>query len=185
MNKVRANKDTFNFQNSNYPTVEYRQDKNSFAKKSSISYIITSPFDNRHHVYIPHKDKEKKQKNKRIENQVSSETARQILSEAEYNGVPVDIYLKSFVEQNSENGKNSLPKVRRKAVRVDLSKSRKWLKENRRKYLGQWIVLDGDKLIGAGENPQPFVEKARADGVKIPFVKYIEDNTEPFTGGWL
>lgn len=23
------------------------------------------------------------------------------------------------------------------------------------------------------------------DGVKVPFVKFVEDDSEPFTGGWL
>ena len=116
--------------------------------------------------------------NRSTEN-LSSETARRILFEAKESGVSVESYLEAIA--NETNG----DAVKKAGKTVDLSKSRNWLKENRRKYLGQWIVLDEDRLIGAGDDPRPFVEKARKNGVEIPFVKFIEDDSEPFTGGWL
>ena len=97
------------------------------------------------------------------------------------NGVSVENYLEEIA--NGTNG--DAPKIRTASEKVDLSKSREWLKENRQKYLGKWIVLDEDKFIGADDDPRPIVEKARQMGVKIPFVKFIEDDSEPFTGGWL
>lgn len=118
--------------------------------------------------------------NSSIEN-LSSEVARQILFEAKENGVSVENYLEAIA--NETNG--DAAKVRTVSGKVDLSNSREWLKENRQKYIGQWIVLDGDKLIGAGNDPRPIVEKARQTGVKVPFVKFVEDDSKPFTGGWL
>ncbi len=115
-----------------------------------------------------------------IEN-LTPEVARQILFEAKENGVSVENYLEAIATET--NGKTS--HVRRVSDKVDLSKSREWLKENRQKYLNKWIVLDENKLIGAGDDPRPIVEKARQMEVKIPFVKFIEDDSEPFTGGWL
>ena len=79
----------------------------------------------------------------------------------------------------------SLPKVRRVAVTWDFSKSREWLKAHRDEHIGKWIVLDGDKLIGAGDDPRPIVAQARAAGVTQPFVEFIRDTSEPFMGGWL
>jgi hypothetical protein len=79
----------------------------------------------------------------------------------------------------------SLPKVRKATIKYDFSKSREWLKQHRGEYIGQWIVLDGDRLIGAGDDPRPIVEQARAEGVTLPFVKFIRDTSEPFMGGWL
>jgi hypothetical protein len=79
----------------------------------------------------------------------------------------------------------SLPKVRRVAVTLDFTKSREWLKAHRDEYIGKWIVLDGDKLIGAGDDPRPIVEQARSAGVTQPFVEFIRDTSEPFMGGWL
>lgn len=116
---------------------------------------------------------------------ISSNIAQQILLEAKRNGVSVEDYLENIAKKANENGHKNLPKVRKTTTKVDFSKEREWLRENKHKYLGQWIVLDGNMLIGAGENPFPFVEKARKDGVKIPFVKFITDDSEPFTGGWL
>ncbi len=117
-----------------------------------------------------------------IEN-LNSETARRILLEAKNNGVSVEDYLEEIANENpaNENGNEA----RTVSERVDLSKSHEWLKENRQKYIGKWVVLDGGRFIGAGDDPRPFVEQARQTGVKIPFVKFVEDDREPFTGGWL
>ncbi len=109
--------------------------------------------------------------------------ARQILLEAKSNGVSVENYLEAVA--NETNGNGSVPQVRTVSGKVDLSKSSEWLKENRQKHLGKWIVLDGNRFIGAGDDPRSIVEKARKDGVKVPFVKFVEDDREPFTGGWL
>lgn len=112
------------------------------------------------------------------ETEINPAIARQILANAKHKGVTVEVYLKEISE-------NNYPKVRKTNERVDLSLSQKWLDENQHNYVGKWVVLDGDKLIGSGDDPRPIVEKARAIGVKIPFVKRIEDTSEPFIGGWL
>lgn len=79
----------------------------------------------------------------------------------------------------------SLPKIRRVSVDYDFSKSREWLKAHHHQYLGRWIVLDGDRLIGAGDDPRPIVAQARAEGLTRLFVEFIRDTSEPFMGGWL
>jgi hypothetical protein len=112
------------------------------------------------------------------EPEINPNVARQIIENARLKGVTVEVYLK-------EISKRDYPKVKVTNDRVDLSLSQKWLDENQHNYVGKWIVLDGDKLIGYGDNPLPIVEKARSMGVKIPFVKRIEDTSEPFMGGWL
>ena len=119
------------------------------------------------------------------ETKINSTIARQILLEAKKNGVSVEDYLNEAAKEKSNDENGNSPKVRRTKTNVDLSKENKWLKENQHKYIGKWIVLDGDKLIGAGDDPIPFAAKARANGVKIPFVQFIEDDSVPFTGGWL
>lgn len=79
----------------------------------------------------------------------------------------------------------SLPKIRRVTVEYDFSKSREWLKAHRHEHIGKWIVLEGDRLIGAGDDPRPIVAQARAEGVTTPFVEFVRDTAEPFMGGWL
>ena len=66
------------------------------------------------------------------------------------------------------------------------AKSLRWLHENREKYLGQWVALDGDRLIASGSTAKEVYLKAKAEGVEIPFVELVTEQ-EPvhFTGGWL
>ena len=66
------------------------------------------------------------------------------------------------------------------------ARSLRWLDENRQKYLGQWVALDGDRFIGGGATAQEVYLKAKAEGVAIPFVELVSDREPvPFTGGWL
>ena len=61
-----------------------------------------------------------------------------------------------------------------------------WLNENRQKYLGRWVALDGHRLIATGETAKEVYSKAKAEGVKIPFVELVtEEEPTPFSGGWL
>lgn len=115
---------------------------------------------------------------------ISSQTARQILLDAEKKGVTVEVYLKNLAEAQSEDSSKELA-LKKSTIDYDFAESRVWLKNNARKYVGRWIVLNGKKLIGTGKNPIPLVEKARLAGVKIPFVQFINDDSKPFTGGWL
>jgi hypothetical protein len=65
------------------------------------------------------------------------------------------------------------------------AKSLRWLDENREKYLGQWVALDGDRLIASGPTAKEVYSKAKAEGVDIPFVELVvERESVPFTGGW-
>ena len=79
----------------------------------------------------------------------------------------------------------TLPKVRKASFRYDFSKCDEWLAAHRHEYIGQWVVLDGDKLIGAGNDPRPIVAQARAGGMEMLFVELIRDTSKPFMGGWL
>jgi hypothetical protein len=62
----------------------------------------------------------------------------------------------------------------------------RWLEENREKYLGQWVALDGDRLLASGSTAKEVYSKAKAEGVEIPFVELVTGR-EPVssTGGWL
>ena len=66
------------------------------------------------------------------------------------------------------------------------AQSLRWLHENRDKYSGQWVALDGDRLIASGTTAKEVYSKAKAEGVEIPFVELVtERESAPFTGGWL
>lgn len=66
------------------------------------------------------------------------------------------------------------------------AQSLRWLHENRDKYSGQWVALDGDRLIASGTTAKEVYSKAKAEGIEIPFVELVtERESVPFTGGWL
>lgn len=65
------------------------------------------------------------------------------------------------------------------------AKSLRWLDENREKYAGQWVALDGDRLIASGATAKEVYLKAKTEGVEIPFVELVTgQESGPFTGGW-
>ena len=66
------------------------------------------------------------------------------------------------------------------------ARSLRWLHENREKYSGQWVALDGDRLMASGPTAKEVYSKAKAEGVAIPFVEQVTDpEPVPSTGGWL
>lgn len=65
-------------------------------------------------------------------------------------------------------------------------RSLRWLHENREKYSGQWVALNGDRLMASGPTAKEVYYKAKAEGVEIPFVELVTDpEPVPSTGGWL
>lgn len=81
-----------------------------------------------------------------------------------------------------------VPQVRRSARGVaDHSKLDEWLRQNRDKYRGQWVVLDEDRLVGhaaTAAEATAFVEQARTEGVRSPFVQKIPLDDEPIWMMW-
>jgi len=75
------------------------------------------------------------------------------------------------------------PEVRRVPL-VDIARETQWLKEHRHEYIGQWVALDGDRLISHGTNAREVSEAARAAGVEVPFFTRIEPDEELPFGGW-
>jgi len=66
------------------------------------------------------------------------------------------------------------------------AKSLRWLDENREKYSGQWVALDGDRLIASGPTAKEVYSKAKAEGGEIPFVELVTNPERvASTGGWL
>jgi predicted membrane GTPase involved in stress response len=59
-----------------------------------------------------------------------------------------------------------------------------WLKAHREEFAGQYVALDGDRLVGVGATIREAHEQARLQGVESPFITHISSvNDAPF-GGW-
>lgn len=60
-----------------------------------------------------------------------------------------------------------------------------WLKSHREEYGGQYVALDGDRLVAVGPNYRVAREKARAAGKTNAFVTYLSKPDEMAEmGGW-
>ncbi|HXB67246.1 MAG TPA: DUF5678 domain-containing protein [Candidatus Acidoferrales bacterium] len=59
-----------------------------------------------------------------------------------------------------------------------------WLAENRSEYAGQWVALDGNKLLAHGPTAHEVYEQARASGVALPLVVQVEPPDQLPFGGW-
>lgn len=62
--------------------------------------------------------------------------------------------------------------------------AKKWINEHRDEYLGQWVALDGDRLIGHGFNARELHLKAKSEGIEIPFVEQVNEEPKFFYAGW-
>ena len=79
-----------------------------------------------------------------------------------------------------KNGGNE--KVEEKVRKFNLAM--KWIEENRAEYLGKWVCLDGDKLIGFGEDGTKVYNEAIAKGIKSPFMEFVKEEETHYLGGW-
>ncbi|MFN7949752.1 MAG: antitoxin family protein [Blastocatellia bacterium] len=99
-----------------------------------------------------------------------------------------DLAEHSRVRVTIEPVSRPVPKVRRSPHgRVDNSRENEWLKQHQNEYRGQWVVLDGDRLIGhaaSASEVKAFIEQARQEGVRAPFVHYIDEDPEPIWMMW-
>ena len=69
-----------------------------------------------------------------------------------------------------------------------------WLKAHREEYAGQYVALDGNRLVGSGSTIREATDEARRQGIDHPFLTHISSandapandapaNDAPF-GGW-
>jgi Family of unknown function (DUF5678) len=61
----------------------------------------------------------------------------------------------------------------------DPEPSRRWMAAHRAEYAGQWVALDGDRLIASGATEAEVADAAEADGAYLPLIGYIPHPDEP------
>lgn len=62
-------------------------------------------------------------------------------------------------------------------------KARQWIEDHKEEYDGQYVVLEGDRLIASGTDSKTVYNEARSKGFKSPFLVRIKAERLPF-GGW-
>lgn len=62
-------------------------------------------------------------------------------------------------------------------------RERQWIKEHKHEYAGQWVALDGDRLIAASPIQQEVWDAVSADGATLPLVHRISSPDDlPYIG---
>ncbi len=59
-----------------------------------------------------------------------------------------------------------------------------WLREHGPEFAGQWVALDGSRLLSHGRDARAVYESARASGVALPLVVRVGKRDEPPFAGW-
>ena len=85
-------------------------------------------------------------------------------------------------------GAKPAARARSPAVRfttpVDRSRELHWLADHRKEYAGQWVALDGYRLLASGADPKKVFTAAGKSGVPHPLFHWVEPlDALPF-GGW-
>ena len=61
----------------------------------------------------------------------------------------------------------------------------KWIDFNRAAYADQWVAVEGDRLVAAGNDPLKVFAAAKEEGIRIPFVVHmLREDPLPFVPGW-
>ena len=60
-----------------------------------------------------------------------------------------------------------------------------WLGTHGHAYIGQWVALDGSKLVAHGPNAVRVRDDARGQGVECPFVVRVPVDFGAPSAGWL
>src|SRR3954466_2233292 len=67
---------------------------------------------------------------------------------------------------------------------LDGTSEQRWLAEHGREYAGQWVALDGDRLLAHGENARAVYAAVRDSGVSLPLVVRVNPPDQLPSGGW-
>ncbi|MGH9752953.1 MAG: DUF5678 domain-containing protein [Blastocatellia bacterium] len=67
---------------------------------------------------------------------------------------------------------------------VSRDREMQWLAENRIQYVGQWVVVEGDRLIAHGPNSREVFQAAKQAGIEVPFLVQVEPEDQLPFGGW-
>lgn len=78
------------------------------------------------------------------------------------------------------NGTTSQKRAKPLPIPVpDPGPSHRWMAAHRLEYAGQWVALDGDRLIASGGTEAEVADAAEADGAYLPLIGYIPHPDEP------
>jgi hypothetical protein len=87
------------------------------------------------------------------------------------------------VSQETQGTPQPSKKNRRQAEPMrDYKTELQWIADHAREYKGQWVALDGDRLIAHGANADDVFDAAEADGANLPLVGFVDDPDKIYAG---
>lgn len=117
-----------------------------------------------------------------------NEVEQRLEAEAKRQGLSTDalarIMLEEKLKPEDQNGASAQPRVLAKNLPIkDRTLEVEWLQKHRDEYAGQWIALDGEKLIASGDDLKQVISTARRLGVPDALMMRVEPNDAlPFAG---
>jgi predicted DNA-binding antitoxin AbrB/MazE fold protein len=81
------------------------------------------------------------------------------------------------VNPEKKEGKTSEPDIFR-------IKEMRWIGLHAKEYAGEYVALDGDRLLSHGKDHREVLRQAHAQGVERPLIHYSPPADEPPFGGW-
>ena len=108
----------------------------------------------------------------------ASLAARTEFSESPHtNGTTIAVHLSQV-----RNALRDLEKLQRRARReIQFRQEMQWLAENRHGFSGQWIALQGERLLAVGATAREVFSQV-ADQAQPPLVVRVDDDQLPFAG---
>src|SRR5829696_4874590 len=104
-------------------------------------------------------------------------TVEQLLEEARKLPAEQLHRLRNALEALETNG-DTLPSYRSN------HQERVWIDAHRDEYLGQWVALQGDRLVAHGTDAKAVYDEARNLGIASPYLEQVAPKEAAFIGGW-
>ena len=119
---------------------------------------------------------------------VPTELEQRLEAEAKRQGVSRDAFVRITLEEKlkpeRESSASTLPRILARNLPIkDRSCENEWLRNHRDEYAGQWVALDGEKLIASGDDLKEVVKTARSLGTPEALMLQVESRDAlPFAG---
>ncbi|HMV48513.1 MAG TPA: DUF5678 domain-containing protein [Blastocatellia bacterium] len=116
---------------------------------------------------------------------MSTITVESILQQVEQLPPPEQRRLRLLLKDEPRSAKVKAPLDKRLPPKPmkDRTREMAWLKEHQHEYAGQWVALDGDRLIAASANRLDISAAVKADGAHLPLIHRIAAPDEPLPMG--
>jgi hypothetical protein len=110
----------------------------------------------------------------------TSQCPRRVVADATLDGT-VELTIRSHPRTDSPETGRKTEWVARRNFRKEM----KWITQHQAEYSGQWVALDGDRLLSHSHDSGELLESVARSGVEVPFVvRIVSSEDKPLFVGW-